>query len=280
MSTLAAVAEATAARLAAAGIDEPRREARYLIRHALQIEVPALEPARPVDTAGEARLDALVARRAAREPLSKIVGSREFWSLPFRVTAATLDPRPDSETVVEAALAAVPDRGAAISILDLGAGSGCLLLALLSELPAAAGLGVDVSEEALRIARENAHALGFGDRARFVAADWGTGIAGSFDLIVANPPYVPSGEIASLAPEVALHDPQVALDGGADGLDAYRSLSIHLTRLLAPQGTIALEIGLHQADGVTAILHDAGAAVRARGYDLARRARCLVATRI
>lgn len=281
MNTLAAATADAAQRLAAAGIEEPRREARYLICHALGLgpEVPVLEPARALDADERDRLEAMLRRRVAREPLAKVTGVREFWSLPFRITAATLDPRADSETVVETALAAVKDRGAPLSILDCGTGSGCLLLALLSELPAATGVGVDISAAALAIACENAETLGLAHRARFVRTDWGDGLVGVFDLVVANPPYIPTGAIAALAPEVACHEPRSALDGGSDGLECYRALAPQLRRLLAPQGTVVLEIGLHQADGVSAILHAAGLTVRSHAYDLAGRVRCLAATR-
>jgi len=192
MTTLGAAVTDATARLAAAGIDDARREAGYLVRHALGIAVPALEATRSLDEQERSRLETLVCRRATREPMAKITGAREFWSLPFRVTGATLDPRPDSECAVETALAHA--RGAR-RILDFGTGTGCLLLALLSELPDAHGIGVDSSTAALEVAAANAAALGLADRVRFVAADWGRGIAGSFDIIVANPPYIPSREI-------------------------------------------------------------------------------------
>jgi release factor glutamine methyltransferase len=275
MTTLGAAVTDATARLAAAGIDDARRVAGYLVRHALGIAVPALEATRSLDEQERSRLETLVCRRATREPMAKITGAREFWSLPFRVTGATLDPRPDSECAVETALAHA--RGAR-RILDFGTGTGCLLLALLSELPDAHGIGVDSSTAALEVAAANAAALGLADRVRFVAADWGRGIAGSFDIIVANPPYIPSREIVGLAPEVARHEPRAALDGGHDGLDAYRALAPHLVRLLQCDGTAVLEIGLHQADSASAILHDAGLAVRSHAYDLGGRVRCLVAT--
>jgi release factor glutamine methyltransferase len=279
--TLAATLTNVASKLAAAGIEDPRREARYLICHALAVgaEAPVVEPDRVLQPAERARLDALLARRAEREPLSKIVGVREFWSLPFQVTAATLDPRPDSETVIEAALAAITDRAAPRRILDFGTGSGCLLLALLSELCAASGVGIDISAAALTIAARNAAALGLSERACFVQSDWGYGIAGWFDLIVANPPYVPAAEIAALAPEVAHHEPRAALDGGSDGMDAYRALAPHVERLLAPAGIAIFEIGARQADGVSQILHGSGLAVHSYTYDIAGRVRCLATGR-
>ena len=177
------------------------------------------------------RYTALIARRAAREPVSRILGVREFWSLPLAIDAHVFDPRPESETVVEAGLALIPDRGAAMAVLDLGAGSGALLLALLSELPRADGIGVDVSPGAVVLARANAAALGLGRRCRFIAGDWGSAIRGRFDLILANPPYVARADIARLGPEVR-HEPERALAGGADGLDGYRALLPDVARLL------------------------------------------------
>jgi release factor glutamine methyltransferase len=249
-------------KLGAAGIEDPARDARLLQRHA----------------ESEAAFDAMIARRAAREPASHILGRREFWSLDFAVTRACLDPRPDSETVVEAALSKLADRGRAWRILDLGTGSGCLLLALLSELPAATGLGVDKSPEALGIALGNAQRLGLGTRARFVERDWMRGLDGAFDVVVSNPPYIPTAEIESLQPEVTRYEPRLALDGGQDGLDAYRAIIPSLARLLAPGGFAALEVGAIQAMAVGQMARAAGFATECRA-DLAGRDRCLILTR-
>ena len=232
-----------AARLAAAGVPSPKREARLLLAHALGIETAVVigYPEWPV--AQDAAYRALIERRAAREPLSHLTGRREFWSLDFTVTPDTLDPRPDSETVVEAALEKFPDRAAPVSILDLGAGTGCLLLALLHELPKASGVGVDIQPEAVAVARDNAERLGLGSRARFVVGNWGESLTGAFDLIVGNPPYIPTGDIAGLQREVARYEPRRALDGGPDGLDCYRALAGDVARLLATRGTAILEFG-------------------------------------
>jgi release factor glutamine methyltransferase len=179
--------------------------------------------------------------------VARLTGVREFWSLPFRVTPDTLEPRPDSETVVEAALAALDAAGVPrqrpLGLLDLGTGTGCLLLALLRELPAAWGLGVDISPGACAAAAANARSLGLARRARFRPGDWGRGLDGGFDLVVANPPYVSDGEIATLQPEVALHEPRSALAGGPDGLAGHRALAPHVARLLGDGGVAVVEFG-------------------------------------
>ncbi|WP_374447989.1 peptide chain release factor N(5)-glutamine methyltransferase [Stella sp.] len=265
------------ARLAAAGVPEPAREARLILAHAAGRPGAVVFPRDVVlDTAGAARFAAAVARRAAREPLSRILGRREFWSLSFELGPDTLDPRPDTEALVEAALARLGDRERAWRILDLGTGSGCIALALLGELTRATAVGVDRSEAACRIARANAAALGMADRFQVVVGDWADALAGRFDLVVSNPPYIASGEIAGLDPEVARHDPPAALDGGADGLDAYRRIVPALPRLLVPGGLAGFEIGWDQAAAVMALLAAAGFADAARVADLAGRDRCLL----
>lgn len=241
-----------AALLTAAGVDSPRLDARLLLGHAAGLSREALlrNPGLVVDPMP---YHALLARRAAREPVALILGRQEFWSLEFEVSAATLIPRADSEAVIEAALAALPDRGRVRSILDLGTGTGCLLLAALTEFPAAWGVGVDRAAEAVRLAVRNAGALGLAARAAFLCGDWDGALSARFDLVLSNPPYIPGGDIAGLMPEVARHEPGGALDGGADGLDAYRSILAALPRLLAPGGIAVLEIGFGQADDVAAL---------------------------
>jgi release factor glutamine methyltransferase len=277
---------AAAARLAAAGVPDPRRDARLLVAHALGVAPQSVftRPEMTLDAEQRAFLDTLVGRRAAREPVSRILGRRGFWTLELALGPDTLDPRPDSETVIEAVLAALPDRTRPLRLLDFGTGSGCLLLALLSELPAAWGLGIDRSEGALAVARANAEAAGLAARAAFVRADWGKalggGLAGWFDVVVANPPYIPDGDIAGLAPEVAAFDPRLALAGGQDGLDCYRALAPQIARLLVPGGVAALEVGLGQAEAVAALLYGAGLAMTEIRPDLGGIARCVVAGRL
>ena len=270
------------ARLAPAGIAEPRREARLLLAAATGLSQAQLvaEPKRPLNEAEAGRLAELAGRRESREPLSRILGRREFWSLSFALGPDTLDPRPDSETLIEAALAWLgPSRGRAegtmLKILDLGTGTGCLLLALLSELPGADGLGIDTQPGAVAIAGAYAEAVGLGARARFRTGDWGQGIGERFDVILCNPPYVPAAEIARLEPEVARFDPWLALSGGSDGLDSYRALALQLPDLLAGEGRAFIELGFGQA--AAAGLFETGGlqAVDCRS-DLAGIPRCLV----
>ena len=278
----ATVAEAiarAAARLAALPATDARREARLLLAHASGLAPGQLiaDPDRRLLPDAAADFQALVGRRLAREPIAYILGEREFWSLSFAVTPAVLVPRPDSETVVEAALAAFAAGAGAGTVLDLGTGSGCLLLAVLSEWPGARGLGIDSDPGAVALARANARRLGLDARARFAVGDWGRAVGARFDLVVANPPYVPSAAIAHLDAEVARHEPRRALDGGGDGLDAYRALVPDLGRLLVPGGVAVLEVGAGQAAAVARLLGLAGLVAVARHLDLAGIARCLSA---
>lgn len=269
---------AAAARLQTAGIEAPAREARLLLGHASGLGATRImaypEQAIPPDAAQA--FERLVDRRVAREPVSRILGRREFWSLDFIVTPATLDPRPDSETIVEAALDRIADRNARLNIIDFGTGTGCLLLALLSELPQACGIGVDRSEAAAQVAADNARRLGFADRARFIVGDWATALAGTVDLIVSNPPYIPAGDIAGLEPEVREHDPPAALAGGPDGLDPYRLLAPETARLLRPSGHVVFEVGQGQADAVAGLGVAAGLVLHEHRADLGGIARAVV----
>jgi release factor glutamine methyltransferase len=266
-----------------AGLDTPALDARVLVGHALALDHTALAAAagRTLRPDEAQSIAALAARRLAREPVARIVGCKEFWSLPLRVTPATLVPRPETETVVEAALAALDARAArmrALRIADLGTGSGALLLALLSELPHASGIGTDISSAALAVAQDNARRLGLA-RAAFAACDFAAALSGPFDLIVANPPYIASREIAALSPEVRRFDPPLALDGGHDGLDAYRSIASAAPALLAPGGHLAVEIGAGQAPAVAAILADSGLAISGLRNDLSGIPRALLAAK-
>ena len=277
------VAEA-AARLAAAGIENPRHDARLLICRVLGggPELLLGQPGRLLSSEESRRVEAAVRRRQAREPVSRILGEREFWSLPFGLNEGTLDPRPDSETLVEVVLAALADRSAPLRLLDLGSGSGCLLLALLSELPKAEGLGIDISAAAVAAAAENADRLGLAVRARFRRHSWEDGLdlgTRSWDVVVSNPPYIASADIAGLAPEVAVYDPVAALDGGADGLAAYRALVPAAAMVLKPGGLIALEIGPGQAAAVEGLFGAAGLRPLRRAADLSGMERCLLAVK-
>ena len=243
--------------LAAAGVPNPRLEARLLLGYATGLSREAMLRDSRLPVSGPA-FGALLARRAAREPLALILGRQEFWSLPFAVSPASLIPRADSEAVVEAALDAAPNRAAAIRVLDLGTGTGCLLLAVLSERAEAWGLGIDLSAEAAGLAARNARALGLAPRAAFVCADWDAPLRGRFDLVLSNPPYVETGAIAGLMPEVARHEPARALDGGADGLREYRRIVARLPALLAPGGAAVLEVGQGQAEAVGTLAAAAG----------------------
>ena len=268
---------AAAVRLAAVGVEDPRREARLLLALALDTDLAGVLRAAPLNPAQQARFEALVARRAAREPFARIAGHREFWGMDFALSPATLVPRPDSETLIEAALAAKPDPASVHRVLDLGTGTGCLLAAALAEYPDAIGLGVDASAEAAATARGNL--ARFGSRAAVIVGDWGVGLAGGFDLILSNPPYIPAAEIAALAPEVARHDPHAALAGGADGLDAYRAIIADLPRLLAADGVAVLELGAGQGEAVSTLARAAGLAVCTLRPDLAGIPRATVLAR-
>jgi len=246
-----------AATLRAAGIEEARAEARLLLGHVLGLDAAGLL-ARRHEAVEAAPFHAAIARRAAREPLAYITGRQGFWTLDLAVSPATLIPRADSESLVEAALAALPDRDAGLRVLDLGTGTGCLLLAVLAERPRAFGIGVDLVPAAAALAAGNAARNGLADRAAFLAGDWAAALAGRFDLVLSNPPYIESDAIAGLMPEVARHEPRSALDGGADGLAAYRHLAAILPGLLAPGGAAVLELGAGQRQAVERLAREAG----------------------
>jgi release factor glutamine methyltransferase len=259
-----------------AGIETAALDARVLVCAALGIGTAELliQGEKPVGDSART-IQRFAQRRLAREPVARILGEREFWGLPFALSPETLVPRPDTETVVEAALALLANRDAPLRLLDLGTGSGCLLVALLHECPAAFGVGVDRSLGALQTARANAVRNGVGPRAAFVRGSWTQSLGGPFDLIVSNPPYIPSEGIATLEPEVREHDPLLALDGGPGGLDAYRAILVDARRLLVPGGHLVLEIGYAQADAVRQLAHAHTLEIVAMASDLSGNPRCV-----
>lgn len=266
-----------------AGIDNVSLELQLLTAHVLGCTREDIILNSPVLNAEQQKqLDALVARRANREPMSHLLGTREFYGRDFKVTRDVLDPRPDTETLIDAALKLLSPKTnhqSQITILDLGTGSGCIILTLLAEWPQAKGVAVELSAAALEVATANAHALGVADRVVFIHADMAT-LEGrfeeKFDLIVSNPPYIPSADIATLQPEVAKFEPKGALDGGKDGLDYYRILAKTTPELLAPWGLMLCEIGETQAAEVATIFDAAGLKLKSVHKDLAGRDRCLV----
>jgi release factor glutamine methyltransferase len=265
----------TAVALTAAGIDNVRFEARLLLSHATGLTIEQLIPRGPdaAPAAAAATLRELTARRVRREPMAYILGEREFWGLPFKVSPAVLVPRPDSETVIETVLDLLPDRSRKLRILDLGLGSGCLLLTLLREYPQATGVGIDASEAALAVAQANAEALGVAPRARLATGDWRQAgwtdrLEGPFDLLVSNPPYIESVAVEGLMPEVARHEPRLALDGGADGLAAYRIIAAALPALVVPGGWAIVEVGEGQAPEIASLFAAEGLVPRPSRKDL------------
>lgn len=266
-----------AARLRAAGGETAALDARLLLEGAVGGDARHVDPSAPLDAAAAAVLDGYAARRLAGEPVWRILGEREFWGLRFRLSPATLEPRPDTETLVEAARDVLrARRDEPLSILDLGTGTGCLLIAALSEFPGARGLGIDLSQEACATAAGNAALNGVAARASFGQGSWTQGISGRYDLILSNPPYIRSEDIAGLAPEVRDFDPLLALDGGADGLGPYRDFAANLPRLLAPEGVIILEIGAGQEADVVGLMRQAGLRHLGTRHDLGGHARALI----
>jgi len=249
--------------LKSAGNDEAELDARLLLAAVLDLDLTGMiaQAGRRLTSAEAALLAQYAQRRIAGEPVARILGEKEFWGLPLQLSSATLVPRPDTETVVELALELLRARGnldRPLRIADLGTGSGAILLALLSELPATQGFGTDISEHALRTAGANAARAGLSNRATFIACDYASGLSGAFDLIVSNPPYIRTADIDGLATEVRDHDPLAALDGGADGLDAYRALIPQATGLLAPGGWLVVEAGQGQSGPIETFMTNAG----------------------
>ena len=246
-------------RLEAAGLDSPVLDARLLLEAAAGVDRIAIvtDPYRALEPSAVAAFEGFLARRLAREPVSRILGRKGFWTLDLAVTRDVLSPRPETELIVEAVLGAT-EEAAPLRVLDLGVGSGAILLAILSARPNATGVGVDISEAALAVARANAETHGLVARAEFVHGGWNAGGEGPFDVIVSNPPYIPTDDISGLDPEVAQYDPWLALDGGADGLDAYRALGGEIAARLSPEGVAVLEMGAGQAEDVADVMGQAG----------------------
>jgi len=248
------------ARLKAAGIDSPSIDARLLLEASTgagRVDI-LTDPYRVVDADKIAALDAMIERRLKREPVSRILGKKGFWKIMLNVTPDVLSPRPDTETLLDVIVRAFPPHRA-FEMVDLGTGSGAILLATLMERAGARGVGTDISTEAIAVARENAANLDLNGRCTFIRTDWAAGFADdSFDLVVSNPPYIPTGDIPGLDPEVREHDPHLALDGGPDGLQPYRDLAPEIARILRPEGVFAVEIGWDQGEAVKALFEAAG----------------------
>jgi release factor glutamine methyltransferase len=276
-NTIAAALTEAGGRLRAVGADSPELDARVLLRQVTGHEDAWLiaNPDAEIDRTALQGYAELLERRERREPVSQIVGEREFWSRTFRVTADVLTPRPDTETLIETVLSRIEDRDAPLRILDLGTGSGCIALTLLAECPNATALGVDASPAALEVAAFNADVLGVSERVEWRETDWCEGIEGPFDVIVSNPPYIAGYELQHLDPEVREFEPNMALDGGADGMAAYRRIIPSLKRLGTEDSVIAFELGLGQARGVAALGRVAGLRIAEIDQDIARRARVI-----
>ncbi|QEN87972.1 peptide chain release factor N(5)-glutamine methyltransferase [Labrys sp. KNU-23] len=244
----------------AASLATPELDARWLVAEAAGLPATAitLSPDSPITAETAAKAHSFRARRLSGEPVDRILGHRAFWSLEFRLGPATLSPRPDTETIVETCLALLPEREAAYRLLDLGTGTGAILIALLHERPEASGIGIDRAADALTVATLNAADNGVAERAQFRLGNWMEGLEDEFDLIVSNPPYIPSADIGGLEREVREHDPRLALDGGTDGLDAYRAIAADAPRLLRPGGLLVFELGIDQEEAVATLMRRAG----------------------
>lgn len=281
MTTLVQAWTGARKRLEAAGIDSPAIDARLLLEVAAGVSRTDIvtDPYRELTPEQDAALEAFLERRSRREPVSHIIGRKGFWKIVLGVNSDVLTPRPDTEVIVDLVLAAF-DEHRQFSFLDLGVGSGAIALAILAERPGARALGIDASSEALAVARDNAASLGLEGRMALLHGDWTAGLAdASFDLVVSNPPYIATDEIETLEPEVRCHEPRIALDGGPDGLDAYRILCGEALRVLRPDGLLAFEIGHTQAEAVSGLLKAAGAEDIRVHRDLAGRDRVVTAAK-
>jgi release factor glutamine methyltransferase len=272
------ILELAANRLVEAGVDDPLREARLVLCAALKYDAAELISGRDeaISADEEQTAKTFIERRAKREPLARIKGRRDFWKSSFLLNEATLEPRADSETLIEAALAYYKGKEPPKRILDLGTGTGCLLLSLLQEFPHAQGVGTDKAPRAIDAAKENAARCGVEDRVGLLATSWATGVNGPFDLVVSNPPYIATREIAELQPEVKEFDPALALDGGEDGLAAYRMLAKTIPTILAPFGVVIVEIGISQESDVIPLFEREGFIAKAQRRDLGGIIRALV----
>ena len=276
---LASLLAAASARLKAAGSDTPTLDARLLLQAAtgLTREDLIMGPDRPLTAAQRAAFDSFLARRERHEPVSRILGEREFYGRVFKVTPATLDPRPDTETIIDVALPLMP---VGARLLDLGTGTGAIAVTLLAERPHASGVATDLSPQALAVALENASRLGVADRLALLEGNWFAPVSGAFDIILSNPPYIPTGEIAGLAPDVRNFDPALALSGGTDGLDPYRIIASGAAAHLGESGHVLVEIGAGQAADVEAIFAAEGFLLAVRRHDLGGHIRCLGFNRV
>ncbi len=282
MKTRAGALRSLRRTLSEAGFETAALDARLLLLDALGISATDLitGPDVPLTPEQAEALASFTQRRLNHEPVARIIGVREFWGLPFRLSPETLVPRPDTETLVETALDLLPDRQAPLRLVDFGTGSGCILVALLHELPQATGLGVDLSLGALVTARTNATDNRVGNRCHFALSRWADAVSGPFDLIVSNPPYIASGVIPTLDQEVREHDPKLALDGGPDGLEPYRILLDEAERLLAPGGLLVVEIGYDQAEALSRLAGLSGLEILRVAHDLSGNPRCVAMKRL
>jgi len=276
--TRAEALRAAQARLTDAGVETPALDAKILLLHVEDVDVAALMADPDATLRAPDAFESVIVRRCNREPVSKIIGYRDFWAHQFEVTPDVLDPRPDTETLIETALEITPDN-APIRVLDLGTGSGCILLTLLAERSAATGVGVDMSKAALSVAKRNAAALKLSQRSEFLISDWFMALDETFDVVVSNPPYISTLEKPSLSPEVTDWDPEAALFAGMDGLQAYRKIADGLTAVLKPDGTAFFEIGRGQGEAVKRLFEDAGFRRISSRKDLGGIERCLVVQR-
>ncbi len=279
-ATLGALYKSLSDKLSIAKVQKPHLEARILLAHAASIDQIQIfgYPEYQVESNVVSNLDEMVCRRKNGEPIAYITGTGEFWSLEFDITRDTLIPRPDSELVIETILNNIANSRKVFSILDLGTGTGCLLLSLLSELPNAKGLGIDISPEACRIAKQNAKKLGLGRRAKFKQGNWMAGIKKEFDIIISNPPYISDPEIKLLDKSVQLFEPHIAISGGPDGLSAYRTIAKESRSRLKSEGMLAVEIGINQAISAINIFTDNGFKIKEVSKDLSKIDRCILAT--